>query len=125
MTPARDGSASGASSGEVRAQEALSYANERTFLAWVRTSLGLTTAGLAISQLLPQFGFAGGRRVVGLPLIALGIWAAAASYRAWAANEHAISAGLPINRSHLAAIVTSGIVVVGIVALCLAAIGNV
>jgi putative membrane protein len=26
-----------------------SYANERTFLAWIRTSLGLVTAGLPIS----------------------------------------------------------------------------
>jgi putative membrane protein len=125
MTTARPGSSGEPTPEEVRAQETVSYANERTFLAWVRTSLGLTTAGLAISQLLPQFGFAGGRRVVGLPLIALGIWAAAAAYRTWAANERAISAGLPITRSHLAAIVTGGVVLVGIVALVLAAIGTV
>ena len=31
----------------------LSLANERTFLAWERTALGLITAGLAITQLLP------------------------------------------------------------------------
>ena len=36
-----------------------SYANERTFLAWIRTSLGLVTAGLAITQLLPPFHFEG------------------------------------------------------------------
>ena len=32
-----------------------SYANERTFLAWIRTALALMTAGLAITQLLPPF----------------------------------------------------------------------
>ena len=31
----------------------LHYANERTFLAWIRTSLALMTAGLVITQLLP------------------------------------------------------------------------
>ena len=50
-----------------------SYANERTFLAWVRTALGLITAGLAITQLLPPFDLPGGRRLIGLPLIALGV----------------------------------------------------
>ena len=47
----------------------LSFANERTFLAWERTALGLITAGLAITQLLPSFDFPGGRRLIGLPLI--------------------------------------------------------
>jgi inner membrane protein YidH len=31
------------------------FANERTFLAWNRTSLALVVTGLAISQLLPPF----------------------------------------------------------------------
>ncbi len=47
----------------------LSFANERTFLAWERTALGLITAGLAITQLLPSFDFPGGRRLIGLPLM--------------------------------------------------------
>ena len=56
----------------------LSFANERTFLAWERTALALITAGLAITQLLPAFDFPGGRRLIGLPLIGLGILIAAA-----------------------------------------------
>jgi putative membrane protein len=100
------------------------YANERTLLAWIRTSLGLMTAGLAITQLLPPFRFAGGRRSIGLPLIALGIWAAAAGYRQWAANERAIRAGTPIPSSHLPATITAGVVVVTTLALVLAAIGG-
>jgi len=108
-----------------RGDAQLSYANERTMLAWIRTSLALTTAGLAISQLLPPFGFAGGRRVVGIPLIVLGVWAAAVAYRTWALNERAIEDGRPLVRSHLALVVTAGIVVVGALALVLAAIGNV
>lgn len=35
-----------------------SYANERTFLAWIRTALGLMTAGLAIAHVFPPFTLA-------------------------------------------------------------------
>src|SRR4051794_41708006 len=68
----------------------LSFANERTFLAWERTALGLITAGLAITQLLPSFDFPGGRRLIGLPLIALGVVIAAVSYWEWRANPEAV-----------------------------------
>jgi putative membrane protein len=61
----------------------VSFANERTFLAWERTALGLITAGLAITQLLPSFDFPGGRRLIGLPLIALGTLIAAVAYWEW------------------------------------------
>ena len=45
-----------------------SYANERTFLAWNRTALALIGVGLAVANLLPPFNFAGGRRLLALPL---------------------------------------------------------
>ena len=102
----------------------VSYANERTMLAWIRTALGLMTAGLAITQILPAFTIAGGRRSIGLPLIALGIGTAAAAYRQWDANERAIRAGRPLPRSHLAAIVTGGIVIIATFALVLATVGG-
>jgi uncharacterized membrane protein YidH (DUF202 family) len=54
---------------------------------------------------------------VGLPLIALGIWSAAAAYRQWATNEHAIRDGRPLPRAHLVATVTAGIVLVTTLAL--------
>jgi putative membrane protein len=95
-----------------------SYANERTFLAWIRTALGLVTAGLAITQLLPPFDFGGGRRVIGLPLIALGVVISVASLLNWRANEEAMRARLPLPRSPLpviAAVVVSVVAVVGLV----------
>jgi putative membrane protein len=91
-----------------------SYANERTFLAWVRTALGLMTAGLAITQLLPEFDFAGGRRLIGLPLIATGVVMAFASYWQWQANERAMRLGQPLPTSYLPRILA---VVVGTCAL--------
>jgi putative membrane protein len=91
-----------------------SYANERTFLAWMRTALGLITAGLAITQLLPPFDMPGGRRLIGLPLIAMGTVIAVVSLRNWTANERAMRRGLPLPRSPLPRITA---VVVTIVAL--------
>jgi putative membrane protein len=95
-----------------------SYANERTFLAWIRTALGLITAGLAITQLLPPFHVAGGRRLIGLPLIALGVAIAALSMHNWHANDRAMRLGLPLPRSLLptiTAIVVSLVAVAGLV----------
>jgi putative membrane protein len=106
-----------------RGDPSVSYANERTFLAWVRTSLGLMTAGLAITQLLPEFSIAGGRRSIGLPLIALGVWTTAAAYRRWGANERAIQAGRPVPPARLATFVAFGVAVIAAVALALAAFG--
>lgn len=95
-----------------------SYANERTFLAWIRTSLGLVTAGLAITQLLPPFDFGGGRRLIGLPLIALGVVIAMSSLRIWRGNERAMRTGRPLPKSmlpQLSAVVVSVVAVVGLV----------
>jgi putative membrane protein len=91
-----------------------SYANERTFLAWIRTALGLMTAGLAITQLLPEFDFAGGRRLIGLPLIAVGVVMAITSYWRWQRNERAMRLEEPLPTSYLPRIVA---VVVAVCAL--------
>jgi putative membrane protein len=102
----------------------LRYANERTFLAWIRTSLALMTAGLAIAQLLPAFNVPGGRRIIGLPLIALGIWASVAAFRQWVVNDEAMAARRTVERSRLPIIVAVGVAVVSVVALVIAAFGQ-
>ena len=95
-----------------------SFANERTFLAWERTALGLITAGLAITQLLPSFDFPGGRRLIGLPLIALGVVIGAVSYWEWRGNQEAMRHDRPLPRSWLplvVAIVVAAVAVIGFV----------
>jgi len=101
-----------------------SYANERTFLAWNRTALALVTAGLAVTQLLPPFDVPGGRRMIGIPLIVLGVVIALSSLWQWRANERAMVEGRPLPSSKLPVLVAVVIGVTALVALVLASFGG-
>jgi len=94
------------------------FANERTFLAWIRTALALVAAGLAVVQLLPPFhGIHWGRHAIGIPLILLGAVVAVFSYIEWDANQRALQRGDPPRQSRLPRLLA---VIVGLVALAAA-----
>src|SRR4051794_41962296 len=63
-------------------------ANERTYLAWIRTSLALIGGGLAAGQLL-EFQSELARLAVALPPIVLGAVLALTSYPRWGGNQRA------------------------------------
>lgn len=60
-----------------------SLANERTFLAWVRTSMALLAGGIAVIQLVPTFGSSAARHGLGIALIVLGVVLAGTAHRRW------------------------------------------
>jgi putative membrane protein len=97
-----------------------SYANERTFLAWNRTALALIATGVAATQLLPKFDVTFGRRLLGLPLIALGALIALTSYSHWQANERAMRDRKPLVPSPIPLILSIGIGVIAVIAVILA-----
>jgi putative membrane protein len=102
------------------------FANERTFLAWSRTALALVVAGLAVVQLLPPFpGVPWGRRVLGVPLIVLGMVMAVASYHQWNRSQRALRRGEPLPRSvmpQILAVTIAGMALVSAVVLLISAI---
>ncbi|HEX6311726.1 MAG TPA: DUF202 domain-containing protein [Acidimicrobiia bacterium] len=100
------------------------YANERTFLAWNRTALALIATGVAATQLLPALDIDYGRRLLGVPLIAMGAVLAAASYRRWDANERAMRRGEPLPPSPLPRLLAVGIGIVALVAIVMALFGT-
>jgi putative membrane protein len=100
------------------------YANERTFLAWNRTALALIATGIAATQLLPEFHVHGGRRILGLPMIALGAVVAFTSFRHWKANERAMRLGQPLPRSPMPLVLSIGIAVVAVIAVVLSFVGS-
>ena len=75
-------------------------ANERTFLAWIRTALALIAGGIAVVQLVPAFRIPGARDALGVLLTAGGGVLAALAVRRWQRVQAAMrrDADLPPTR---------------------------
>ncbi len=101
-----------------------SYANERTFLAWNRTSLALIAAGLAVVSLLPEFDWTYGARIIGVPLIVLGAILSIASYRRWELNEKAMRHDRALPPSNLPRLLAIGIAIASALAAAVAFFGG-
>jgi putative membrane protein len=67
-----------------------SLANERTFLAWIRTALAILAGAIAIDQLAPQIAPPPVRVVLCLALAGIGALLAAEAYRRWTLQEQAM-----------------------------------
>ena len=93
-------------------------ANERTFLAYVRTALGLDAAGLAATQFL-HASAVHLRLVIALLLVGLGGAVALLGYRRWSSTEWAMRRGLPLPALKLPLAISVGMVAVSIAALAL------
>ncbi|WP_039054865.1 DUF202 domain-containing protein [Enterobacter sp. Bisph1] len=67
-----------------------SLANERTFLAWIRTALGFLAAGVGLEQLAPGFATPMIREVLALLLCLFAGGLALYGYLRWLRNEKAM-----------------------------------
>lgn len=77
-----------------------SLANERTFLAWLRTAFALTGGGVVVAQFLPELAAGGLREAIAAVLLALGAACALRAVTHWVRCEHAMRLGrdLPASR---------------------------
>ena len=95
-----------------------SLANERTFLAWIRTSLALIAGGIAVHavhlQIPDQLG-----DVAAIALVGLGLVAAVSGWLGWMRTERALRQGTPMRGAGLA----TGMTVVFLLVVVLLAIG--
>lgn len=99
-----------------------SLANERTFLAYLRTALGLFVAGIAVLELVDISGSSAYDTLLGVSLLALGILTSATSYRRWRAAEEAMRRASPLPYSpvpRLLAAALTGVTVATVVAVLL------
>ena len=72
-----------------------SLANERTFLAWIRTTLALLAGAAAVDALdLPMQPAL--QHTIAMALAAAGLLSAVQAWRGWAATERAMRVGLPL-----------------------------
>ena len=97
-----------------------SLANERTFLAWIRTALSLVAGAVAVVQLLPARSDADVRWLVGVVLAVVAATTAVLAYTRWAATERAMRTGLPRPGSRGLLVVATAIVLLSLGALALA-----
>jgi putative membrane protein len=88
-----------------------SFANERTFLAWIRTSLGLLAGGVALDAVpldIPrglQVGLA-------TALLVLGMLCALASWIRWARSERAMRTGARLPGFGFSAVLVAAVVLI-------------
>jgi putative membrane protein len=92
-------------------------ANERTFLAWVRTALAMMAAGVAVVQFVP--GLDTLRHALGILLIVMGGLLAGASYQHWERTERAMREGARLPRSPVPGLVAGVLGLAAVVALVL------
>lgn len=95
-----------------------SLANERTFLAWIRTSLGFLAAGAGLSaaaQIVDHLGV--DLKLVSLLLLACGLVCSAGSFLRWTRNERAMRTGQPLPSSPAMPFLTGALAAVALVAI--------
>src|SRR5690554_1193830 len=98
-----------------------SLANERTFLAWIRTGLGLMAAGIAAHFL--DGDDETGRDVVALVAIAASVLCVVNGYLRYVHVQRSIEAGRPLPRPHGIPVLAATLVGTALVAAGLVAFG--
>lgn len=90
-------------------------ANERTFLAWLRTSLALVAGGVAVVQLVPEFGLTGARHVIGVVLAALGVAVSVGSLVRWHRVQRAMERDEDLPPTRMPLLLGAALAVLGVV----------
>ncbi len=91
-----------------------SFANERTFLAWIRTALALLAAGVALDVV--DLSMAEGvQEFIGILLVALGLVAAVVAWLRWAWSERAMRRRDPLPAVGAGVLFTVVLVTIGVV----------
>jgi putative membrane protein len=97
-------------------------ANERTFLAWVRTSLALSAGGVALVALdVPMAGQL--RLAAALVLVTLGLLVPVQAWFRWASTERALRLSRPLPAFSTSPLAVAGLVVVGVLLVVGLAVG--
>ena len=91
-----------------------SFANERTFLAWIRTALALIAAGVAVDA-FPLDVSAAVQRTLAALLTGAGVVSALLGWVQWARSERALRSGRPLPGNPWSPILALVLAVVGVI----------
>lgn len=92
------------------------FANERTFLAWIRTSLALLAASVVLDVVDLDVSDHVRRLLAGL-VAALGLLSSVVAWTRWATAERAIRRRLGLPSFGFAALLTTGLIAVTLILL--------
>lgn len=108
----------GAESGD--GEEEIDYrftlANERTFLAWIRTAMGLLAGGVAVHTLVQPLRLAGFAGAIALACVIMALVVALGAFRHWRRIDVAMRSGGPLPGTILVPILSVGVAVVAVLA---------
>ena len=90
-------------------------ANERTYLAWLRTALALVASGVAAARLLSASTLRWAWEAVGIMLILAGVTTAALARRRWRAMQIAIRDGAELPSPGIGILIAIVIVLAGLI----------
>lgn len=99
-------------------------ANERTFLAWIRTSLALIAAGIGLEAFTSELVVTDVRHAVAVALVLLGVATSVTGLRRWVRSQHALRTGQPLPLPRLAPLLAYGIGVVALALLVVLLVAN-
>ena len=97
----------------------LTLANERTFLAWVRTALALVAGGIGLEAFVPRLAVPGLRQVLAVCLVLLGTAVSATAWSRWVRTQRAMRIGAPLPAPRLAPVLAFGIAAIALVTVVL------
>jgi putative membrane protein len=91
-----------------------SFANERTFLAWIRTALALVAGGVGMEAFAPSSLPGGLRHVIAALLMALGTACSVAAFGRWLRSEFALRVGRSLPAPRLAPFLGYGVACIAV-----------
>lgn len=105
-----------------RPDERFTLASERTFLAWMRTSLGLLAGGVAVVGFVPDFSTEWVRTGLGLALMIVGSVSAVEGLRRWMQVRKALESGAPMPESRALWMIATCVAGIGFLAMVATAV---
>ena len=90
------------------------FANERTFLAWLRTALALVVAGVAVDVLADSADGNGGYRPLAAALVVLGMATSVTAFLRWMTSERAMRRQQPLPGMGMGPVLAAGIALVAL-----------
>lgn len=90
------------------------FANERTFLAWIRTSLALLAAGIGLEAFVEDVLADPLRLAVAVVLLVLGATLALTAFSRWLRSERALRLGRTLPGLGVAPVIAVGVGICGV-----------